>query len=226
MSDPDKSEDMLEADLGLGDGLKPGTLTKDATDPKLLREEMERCISACISDSHNSGQSNSDDSEEEVMTLLPIGSIQDLKSQYSYLIPRSNRSTEVLPSLKDDYYFYDGRYLQSKPGCTSSTNCTCKQPSPAKCSCKQKSCDICAHSNLPEFPVYADVPYGTSIRQQKELFNHNLEEIKKKKNVSVKQDSQSFNGGMGHLRCFLNSPRNVIMTICLSPIFYCNRQNI
>ena len=185
MSDQETTDDMLEADLGLGDGLKPGALTRDVADPRLMLEEIELSKSIGISDSYNSGQSNSDESEEEIMTLLPIGSIQQLKSQYSYLTPRSNRSMEVMPS---DCYFYDGRYFQGRPSCTSNSNCSCKQSSSAKCTCKKANCDICAHSNLPDFPTYADVPYGTSIRQQKELFKHNLDEIKKKKNVNVNSE--------------------------------------
>ena len=40
-------------------------------------------------------------------------------------------------------------------------------------------CDI-KDTDKNEFPVFADIPYGTSIRQQKELFNQNIEELKKK----------------------------------------------
>lgn len=197
------SEDAIDADLGLGNGLKPGARTCDPADPKLLREEFEKCKVSYISDSHISGQSDSDDSEEEIMALMPIGPIQELKAQYSYLIPRSSRSTEVNSVSADDNYFYDGRYFPQR----SQAELTCAA---TKCACRQNGCKQCQVTPTLEFPVYADVPYGTSLRQQRQLFSHNIEEIKKKKDSGFKTDNMISKPGMISRIYFSDSTLNCV----------------
>ncbi|KAL4231900.1 hypothetical protein ACF0H5_009476 [Mactra antiquata] len=171
-------DDMEEADLGLGDGLKPGALP--ITTSQTSTQNFELLFSKVGGDSdetcnfgHNCTDDDSDDDFE--LTLMPIRQIQALKSQYTKLLPKSSRSSEVNAN-NDDNLIYDERYFSGKTDCTSCHgNCE-----------NSVECDKC-NENLEKssFPSYADVQYGTSIRQQKELFNQQMEDLRKKMNVTL-----------------------------------------
>ncbi|XP_053406691.1 uncharacterized protein LOC128559371 [Mercenaria mercenaria] len=180
MSDNLQSDDMQEADLGLGDGLKPGGLTILSNEPHNPSED--RLLSKVSNNSDrnsHSGCSCSEDSEEEFeLSLMPIQQIHDLKTQYSHLVPKSSRCSETFSGKDEEILIYDERYFCEKP---KTSNCQ-DQGSEKESKAEEKGSD---------FPSYADVTYGTSIRQQKELFNRNIEEIRKKMNVSIPNSNMS-----------------------------------
>ncbi|XP_045188498.2 coiled-coil domain-containing protein 125-like isoform X2 [Mercenaria mercenaria] len=125
------------------------------------------------------GCSCSEDSEEEFeLSLMPIQQIHDLKTQYSHLVPKSSRCSETFSGKDEEILIYDERYFCEKP---KTSNCQ-DQGSEKESKVEEKGSD---------FPSYADVTYGTSIRQQKELFNRNIEEIRKKMNVSIPNSNMS-----------------------------------
>jgi len=162
------SDDDMEADLGLGNGLKPGALTEN---PLTLSVKGIRSNDEGFPDEflfgykHNHAQDDDKSDSDEEFTLMPIQQVYELKAKYSHLNRRTKRCKETTDVFGPDDMIYDGRYFSEK------TN-----------QCENKSkCDKDPMENGPSFPVYAEVPYGTSIRQQKELFKHNLEEICRKK---------------------------------------------
>ncbi|XP_060594923.1 coiled-coil domain-containing protein 125-like isoform X2 [Ruditapes philippinarum] len=180
-----QSDDMQEADLGLGDGLKPGGLTILSSEPQNSDESHLLSKVSYNSDGNNhSGCSCSEGSEDEFeLTLMPIQQIHDLKTQYSYLVPKhSSRSCETFSDKNEENLIYDDRYFGPK----SSEKSTCEENS-----YRDTGKDSNNDDRKPEFPTYADVSYGTSIRQQKELFNQNIEEIRKKMNVSLSNTNNS-----------------------------------
>lgn len=67
-----------------------------------------------------------------------------------------------------------------------SSNSSSKSPKPG---CEEKQCE-----NEEYFPTYADVPYGTSLRQQRKLYEQNLGSIIKKHTCSFDKDSTPTNG--------------------------------
>ena len=164
------SDDDSDGDLGLGDGLKPGAL------PLLPDSFSESCCEKAreigpvsadtsvrqtpqfsqyefsrLNNADSDDGTQSDSGSDFELTLQPIKPIQELKLDYCSKEP-SRRSTETFPpDLSDEKAF---------------GNCLL-------------DCDK-DRNNKVEFPVFADIPYGTSIRQQKELFHQNIEELKKK----------------------------------------------
>ncbi|WAR21852.1 hypothetical protein MAR_015826 [Mya arenaria] len=173
MSAANSDDDFTEADLGMGDGLKPGTLTIDPMDSaefntsRKIDQHSDRLSFGC----QNCEEQGSDSEEEFV--LMPISQVQQLKAQYSHLLNKSKRCSETNIVHETDNLIYDGRYFTDK--------CGVRIPESIKNMEGFGKSDKCKKDDqTPTFPVYADVPYGTSIRQQKELFKHNLEEIRKK----------------------------------------------
>ena len=180
-----ESDDMQEADLGLGDGLKPGGLTILPSEPHNSNESHLLSKVSYNSDENNhSGCSCSEGSEDEFeFTLMPIQQIHDLKTQYSFLVPKhSSRSCETFNDKNEDNIIYDDRYFGPK------NSSSCEESS---CRDSGKESKKPNDDKKPEFPTYADVSYGTSIRQQKELFNQNIEEIRKKMTVSLTKTNSS-----------------------------------
>lgn len=178
-------EDMQEADLGLGDGLKPGGLT---TLPSESAESSDNNLLAKVADnsdkSSHSGYSSSINSDEEFeLTLMPISQIHDLKSQFAHLMPSSDRCCETNSEKTEENLIYDKRYFYDK-----SASCKCEGSCSQDCNCQMCNDKENGSSN---FPTYANIPYGTSIRQQKELFNRNIEELRKKMTVSCLNSSSS-----------------------------------
>lgn len=170
MSQEESYEGLIEADLGLGDGLKPGGIKIDSFNPQKCSDVLEslKCNQCSDVDFGRTDSDKEDSDEEYQMSLMPIQAIMDLKSQYSHLIPKGSRCTETQHSDVDNM-LYDGRYLYgTKQSIENVVDKAYKE-------CSEDS------QNEPVFPVYADVPYGTSIRQQKELFKHNIEALKRKK---------------------------------------------
>lgn len=164
MSSTSSEIDFEEADLGLGDGLKPGGFQQLLK--KTSFDELP-CTTTLISDRANySGYTtpediDDDDEDEYEMTLTPIKQVLDMKIQYRELLPKSKRCTEVLNTLnKTD---------------------TC-----VKChSCDSVSCSDTSESVESKFPVYADIPLGTSLRQQKQLFHHHIDKLREKQNSNT-----------------------------------------
>lgn len=165
------SDDDSDGDLGLGDGLKPGSLSNlpDLASESCLVNGNEFAAASAststrqnthfdykklsrVSDDDSEDETDSDSDSEFELSLLPIKPIQELKANCMSKEP-SKRSTETFP----------------------------KDPSEQKAfgNCRL-DCDLKDQNNSKEFPVYADVAYGTSIRQQKELFNQNIEDLRKK----------------------------------------------
>ncbi|KAH3790536.1 hypothetical protein DPMN_168738 [Dreissena polymorpha] len=170
MSEDDSYEGIIEADLGLGDGLKPGGIKIDSVNSQKRSDIIGslKCNQCSDVDFGQTDHDKKDSDEEYQMCLMPIQAIMDLKSQYSHLVPKGSRCTET-KYCDSDNMLYDGRYLYgTKQSIENVVDKACKK-------CSDDS------SNESVFPVYADVPYGTSIRQQKELFKHNLEAIQRKK---------------------------------------------
>lgn len=183
MSERTSSGEMQEADLGLGDGLKPGGLTILASEsPEPPDHQMLSKVSNNSDGNSLSENSGSEDSDEEFeLTLMPIRQVHDLKNQYSYLLHKSSRCKETYSGKTEENPIYDERYFCDK---LPNLQEHCQQE------CKREMLNSHENGN-PAFPTYADVAYGTSIRQQKELFNHNIEEIKKKMNASLSNSSMS-----------------------------------
>lgn len=94
-----------------------------------------------------------------------------------------NTSTKTLNKLKSGS---NGSVSKRRPNSKSSS----KLKSP-KAGCEGNHCDTGTGS---EFPTYADVPLGTSLRQQKKLYEQNLGSIIKKHRCSVDKDSTPTDG--------------------------------
>lgn len=168
MSGSIPSDDDSDGDLGLGDGLKPGALPNlpDPLSEYCFQSSNENAAGSASTSARQNGQCEytqlsrvSDvDSEDETdsdsdsdfeLSLMPIKPIQELKANYSSKEP-SKRSTETFPQDPSEQKAFGNCLLD---------------------------CDLKEHKSKT-FPVFADVPYGTSIRQQKELFNQNIEDLR------------------------------------------------
>jgi hypothetical protein len=88
--------------------------------------------------------------------------------------------------------------LSNKTPRTTSTSSSRKSKKNALS--RLKSSDSTCHSqdnveSVEHFPTYADVPYGTSLRQQKKLFEQNISSFRKKKG-SCSADAEKELDGM------------------------------
>ena len=179
MSETESLDDFSTGDLGLGDGLKPGGIpfsTKSnkvsGFETKIFRSDASGLDQSVES---HSGFTTPEDSEDEFeISLMPIRSIQDLKQQYAS--PKSSRCTETFPKVSEDNHsVYDCRYFKVR-------SCECQEEASPKHEVNACTCEIEQESEPNEkFPVYAEVPFGTSIRQQRELFKHNIDALNRKK---------------------------------------------
>ena len=172
MSGPVPSDDDSDGDLGLGDGLKPGALpllletrtvsgfevdhgpVASHSEDTSVRQEppFSQYGFSRLNDIDSEEETDSDSGSDFEVSLQPIKTMKELKLNYCSKEP-SSRSTETFPIEPSDQKAFGNCLL----------DCNNKESKHSK-----------------EFPVFADVPYGTSIRQQKELFHQNIEELKKK----------------------------------------------
>jgi len=158
----DSTDDRFSAicgDLGLGEGLKPGGLFCET----------------------------SDDSQANVYNPLPLSS--------------EKMKPKVLKSDSCQCQHSDSKSAFTSTDCCNNTafNGECDPVPPKQTSTsvlkhivhRKMSKSRSADSQPPvgkveeTFPTFADVPYGTSLRQQKKLFEQNLDVLKKRHEHSV-----------------------------------------
>ena len=203
MSGSIPSDDDSDGDLGLGDGLKPGALpnihdplseycfqssnenaTGSASTSNRQNGQCEYTQLSRVSDVDSEDETDSDSDSDFELSLMPIKPIQELKANYSSKEP-SKRSTETFPQDPPEQKAFGNCLL----------DCDLKEP-------KSKT-----------FPVFADVPYGTSIRQQKELFNQNIEDLRIKHGTLSMTDQS---GSRSSSKYELDGKKIIPNAVCLN----------
>ncbi|KAK3585476.1 hypothetical protein CHS0354_003325, partial [Potamilus streckersoni] len=155
MESQDPSDDVAECDLGLGQGLRPGGLLPGLT------SYQETELSLSQADTGNESREETIDLFDSYSESYESSSEEEIQISLHQLVPSYYRRSSVeddLSGASDD----DARRSDTP----SSRN---QNPQNSSASCSEE-----------QFPVYADVPYGTSIKQQKRLFNQSLNNIVKK----------------------------------------------
>ena len=171
MSTGTPSDDDSDGDLGLGDGLKPGALPNLPAD----FSEIDRvyCRENGIFSTGTSVRTTQNTNYEDRNTATPDDvdseDESDTDSENLSDFELSLLAIQPVQELKD-------QYRSREPSKRSTETFPVEKKAFGNC---LLDCDL-KDNDKKEFPIFADIPYGTSIRQQKELFNHNIEELKKK----------------------------------------------
>ena len=181
MTSPAPSDDEADGDLGLGDGLKPGGLpVLSGNEPKLDRLNYHE---NCVSSTDTSFRKGMED-DKSTADIDDVDSGDESESEDESLSDFELTLLAIQPvqDLKNQF--------RSREPSKRSTE-TFPEEKKAFGNCLL-DCDL-KDANRNEFPIFADIPYGTSIRQQKELFNQNIEELKKKHLNGQDVNSQALN---------------------------------
>ncbi|KAL3863813.1 hypothetical protein ACJMK2_005543 [Sinanodonta woodiana] len=155
MESLDPSDDVAECDLGLGHGLRPGGLLPGLTSDKETELSLSQAETGNVTreDTVDYFDSYSESFESSSEDEIQISLHQLVSSHYKR------------PSIEDELSYASDDDAE-RSDTASSRN--------------QNTQNMSASCSEEQFPMYADVPYGTSIKQQKRLFNQSLNNIVKK----------------------------------------------
>lgn len=158
----------LCGDLGLGEGLKPGGIFRQNSSTS----EAEACVYKPTSQSPSS---------DEKKVNKP------LRSDVCHCQHNDSKITLSSTDCCNNTDFSDGCDPDSPKQASSSIlkHLVHRKMSKSRSVESQGDCRSPLGTEKETFPTFADVPYGTSLRQQKKLFEQNLDVLKKRHELSV-----------------------------------------